>query len=516
VSAAELTRDVATAASVLGVLLLLVPLRAIRPAYRLAGLVLVVGAWAALAVTLLPDGETDRLTRPAGAAAAVVGILVAAGLLAAGTWVALRWPLVWFVALGLALPVRIPIPVGGDQRNLLLPLYALIAVGVAGHLWMRLRRRAGPEDDPRTPVDWALAAFLGFAVLSALWSVDTKEATVKLVFFYLPYLLLYLAVVAWWRRTGALQALTATTVGLSSAVALLAVEQYLTRDIFWNVRLQQANVYSRFFRANGIFYDPNILGRYLVLGIIAIVAVAWLRPRARELAAGAALLLVLCAGLFTTFSRSSCLMLMVALGIMSWHAFGGRRTLAVGGATLLILAAGAFVVSDNVRGAATDMDRLEKVSEGRFDLIRGGVKIWREAPLHGAGLGGFEAQYQERLTPSEQRRVRVVISHNTPVTVLSELGLVGLALFGLLGVEVWRRIAGAARRDGPASWQAWARWTMLGAIVGIFVHALFYAGYFEDPFLWVLAAGALALAPPAPRVPEAAPVPEGEGEAAPV
>ena len=33
--------------------------------------------------------------------------------------------------------------------------------------------------------------------------------------------------------------------------------------------LQQANVYSRFFRVNGIFFDPNILGRYLALAILA-------------------------------------------------------------------------------------------------------------------------------------------------------------------------------------------------------------------------------------------------------
>src|SRR5690606_1042760 len=156
-----------------------------------------------------------------------------------------------------------------------------------------------------------------------------------------------------------------------------------------------------------IFYDPNILGRYLAIAIVAIVAVAWLRPRTRELVVAGVLLVPLCAGLAVTFSRSSCLMLMLALAVMSWRAVGTRRTLAVGGATLAILALGAFMASKNVRKVVTDYDRLEKVSEGRFDLIRGGVEIWQEAPVHGAGLGGFENRYQETLTPAEQRRVRV-------------------------------------------------------------------------------------------------------------
>ena len=40
--------------------------------------------------------------------------------------------------------------------------------------------------------------------------------------------------------------------------------------------------------------------------------------------------------------------------------------------------------------------------------------------------------------------------------------------------------------------------TMLGALVGIFVHALLYSALFEDPYTWVLAAGLVALCARAP------------------
>ena len=45
-------------------------------------------------------------------------------------------------------------------------------------------------------------------------------------------------------------------------------------------------------------------------------------------------------GLLVSFSRSSCLMLMVGIVLLAWRAFGPRRTLAVGGIAFVILAGG--------------------------------------------------------------------------------------------------------------------------------------------------------------------------------
>jgi ABC-type Co2+ transport system permease subunit len=85
----------------------------------------------------------------------------------------------------------------------------------------------------------------------------------------------------------------------------------------------------------------------------------------------------------------------------------------------------------------------------------------------------------------------VVISHNAPVTILREEGAVGFALF--LWLAVIAAVVGirATRdRDEDVGVPAAA---MLGALAGIFVHALFYSAQFEDPFTWVLAAGLVAL-----------------------
>ena len=76
-----------------------------------------------------------------------------------------------------------------------------------------------------------------------------------------------------------------------------------------------------------------------------------------------------------------------------------------------------------------------------------------------------------------------------PLTVASELGIVGLALVAWL-LAVLARLAlgrGASRPERLA----------LGlALLVIFVHSLFYAAFFEDPLTWGLAALLVACAAP--------------------
>ncbi len=237
------------------------------------------------------------------------------------------------------------------------------------------------------------------------------------------------------------------------------------------------------------------------------LALAWVRTRTRELVLLAAAGAVMAGALVVTYSRSSALMLMVGLVLLAIRAFGPRRAL-VAGAVLVVLAGGiAIATSGPVRHALTDSNRLERVSEGRFDLMRGGLTIWREEPVVGAGLGGFQTRFEETLTPVEQRRVRVVISHNSPITVLSEGGVIGFALFLALLVGGGWAVVRGSRDEGDIGW---ARWTLGAILAGIMVHSLLYAAFFEDPVVWVAAGAAVALAlTAAARPPEAVPEPGG-------
>lgn len=513
-------REVAAVIAALGLLALLLPPAGMRrgEAVRGAGLAAAVLGALLILVSLVPGDDLrsalERLASPAAGGAAAAGLAVLVAAMVVGVRAVVARPTVWFVLLGLTLPIRVPVSLGSQEANLLLPLYLVIALGVIAWLWARLSGRVSAAAPGPRALVWPLAAFVALTVVSALWSSDPEEAGIKLACFYIPFTILYALVVAWWPHARALYALVAVTIAGGVVAGALALWQYFSGELWWNATLQQANVYSQFFRVNGFFYDPNILGRYLALGILAALAVAWVRRGNRELTLLAGAVAVMAAGLFVTYSRSSTLMLMLGIALVAARAVGARRALGVAAALLIVIGGITFAASGNVREAATDYERLERVSEGRFDLMRGGLTIWSDNPVVGTGVGGFAQEFADNLTDTERARIRVVISHNTPVTVLSEVGVVGFVLFCWLLVGAgWAMVRGSRGQGGDAGW---ARFTAGAIALGIVVHSLFYAALFEDPFVWVLAAGAVALAAvaPAARVEPGAdeedPAPAGE------
>ncbi len=497
----HLTRDVGAILGAAGIIALFVPLPRMQPTVRRGlGLAVAAAGWIVLACSLVPASTAHRLAHRAhtvvGAAEIAIGAIMVLVLvlivLGAGTWATMRWPRIWLIALAVALPLRIPVPIGGASRNLLLPLYLIGACGVLGFVWGRLRGRFSADDEPGTLLDIPIAAFVAFTLVSVLWTIDTKDAAIQIVFFYLPFPVLFLAVVAWWPFIGkALPTLAGVTIVLATAISILALVQYETQWIFWNAKLQQDDIYSQFFRVNGIFYDPNIMGRYLAIGILAALAWIWIRPDTRTLVVGAAVVVVMSGGLLVSFSRSSCLAVMVGVVLLAWRAFGAKRTLAVGGIAFVVLAGGAIASSHNIRHALTSTHRASTVSEGRFGLMRGGIRIWKIEPVAGSGVGSFQTRFTATESANQIAHKQVSISHNAPITVLAELGVIGAALFVWLCVATWIGIARGSRH-GTGD-QRWAQWGLLAIVTGIFVHSQLYADLFEDPMLWMAMAAALAI-----------------------
>src|SRR4029450_1596118 len=85
------------------------------------------------------------------------------------------------------------------------------------------------------------------------------------------------------------------------------------------------------------------------------------------------------------------------------------------------------------------------------------------------------------------------VSHTTPLTVAAELGIIGLGIYAFLLAAAVRMILLLRRRD-------FALALGLGAVLlALFVHALAYSGFFEDPITWLtLGIGAAYLTTPAP------------------
>jgi putative inorganic carbon (HCO3(-)) transporter len=454
-----------------GALGLALLLTATRRDLRLAGL----AAWGlgglALVPYLLPEGQRSLL-----AGAAVGGL----GAAAAGAVILRRWP--WALALGAlaCAPARIPVDVGEVEANLLVPLYGVVGAGALALGYDLLRRDRRAQE--LGPLAWPLAAFVAWSGLSLLWSDDLREGSIDLLFFFLPFGLLAVCLARLpWSRS-ALQLLYAMLAAMALVFAAVGIYQWLTRDIFWNPKVDVGNAFAPFYRVNSVFWDPSIYGRFLVIAILATLVIALCSVR-RELVLGAAAVIaVVWAGLLFSFSQSSFAALIAGVVLAAAFVWRWRSAVAVGLGALVMVTVG--FSAPQVRDNLLDESRrgLDRATSGRYGLIEDGARIALDHPLEGVGLGGFKRAYADRTGLRGEEPARAA-SHNTPVTVTAETGLPGLALLVWLvtaAILTALRLAGRRRLTGRVS-----LFVALG-ITAIAVHSLFYDAFFEDPMTWGL------------------------------
>ena len=430
-----------------------------------------------LCLYLAPDGRTGTLV-----AAGAVGLVLAA----AGGALLLRRPWVLAFATLACIPIRVPVDVGADEANLLLPLYAVVVSLVVALGWQLLREDAGGRE--LGPLALPLAAVIGWTGLALLWTNDLRQGAIFLAAFVLPFGLVAIGVarLPWSRRAhlGLYGALVATAL----AYAAVGLYQWGTREVFWNPKLQVDNAYAPFFRVNSVFWDPSIYGRYLVVAILATLTLVLLGLRERLLAAGIAAIAVMWAGLLFSFSQSSFAALLV--GTLAATTFAWRWRAAAALAVLAVAVVAVAFATPQVRTKLLDQSRagLNAATSGRAGLVSNGLHIAADQPVLGVGTGGFKRAYADR-TGLQGRNPKKAASHSTPVTVAAETGIPGLALLAWLG---FASLAAAFRARGrtAAGGAALAAGLTLGAIA---VHSLFYNALFEDPMTWGLL-GLIALA----------------------
>jgi putative inorganic carbon (hco3(-)) transporter len=474
--------DTAQLAAVGGALAAVLVLLARGRVTLLAGLVLLAVSEAGLMLSL-GSGPLDKLTSASGAAAGVLGLVVlgaAAALLA-------RRPALVPIAVLLAAPFRPPIQfdatsefivsIADDGRlGRLLPLYFVLLASVLALGWRTLQGRQ-VRTLPRA-IAYPAAAFFAFAMVSLLWADDVEAGANLLAYFTLPFAALLATVARADFPDFVPPTLAAVGIGLATLFALVGLWQAVTRELFfYSPNLAVSNANSDYFRVTSLFGDPSLYGRHVVLGIgIALALVVAGRWRTWPLIG---LVVVMWAGLLFSYSQSSmAALLVVTLGLAL--ATGDRRVRRAVGVLALVAALGvaAYVAVRLVDGAD-----LNRITSDRTERVEDTGRVIADRPVAGVGIGG-QARASRELADSSQP-TPTFVSHTTPLTVAAELGLIGLGLYVWLlagGVHV---IARVRRRDEAFS-------LALGAsLLALFVHALFYSGFLEDPLTWlVLGVGA--------------------------
>jgi O-antigen ligase len=195
-------------------------------------------------------------------------------------------------------------------------------------------------------------------------------------------------------------------------------------------------------RYAGAGFDPNDLGVTLALGIpmawylASPAGLDWRHPFRRWL--NIVYIPVAVTGVLLTASRSAFLALLPALLVPAFLESRKRGRLAHVLLTALVVAMAAVYVvppSSWERVATIENELHGGTLTHRTEIWRGALVLFTRHPVGGTGVGGFETAVQPLIGTR-------YVAHNAFLGVLSELGLVGLALFsGLLATilaAVWR------------------------------------------------------------------------------
>jgi O-antigen ligase len=446
-----------------GVALLLVERSAV---VRMVGVVTL-----ALGSVPLIDAQAPPLSHALDRSPVLLGA-AGAGAFAAfvlGTVVALRWP--WLIPVaGLVIALRFPLANPIRPAHFLLPLYAVLACGLAALVWNTIRHRASSPD----------LGYVVFAAISLAWTFDLDRGVFEMAATYVPLGVLASLTARAARTRPFLIALPSVQVVLAVILAGVAIWEWFAKTtIVDNAKIEIANAYSDMFRVNSLLFDPSLFGRVEVFALLTITGLCVFGARRPVVLAGAAAAPVIFLGMAFSFSQTSFMALAAGVWVLALLAW--RRAVAIGaGLAVVVVAVGLAASQPQVEKAFHQS--INRASSSRTSLAERGSETFGSHPIAGVGLGGFGAATGK--TDLEKRRIA---PHNVVVDVASELGIVGLALFAtLLGT-----IAFALRRVSNVALRA----ILTADLVALLVHGLGYDQFFSDPTFWGIAAiaGACAL-----------------------
>jgi O-antigen ligase len=229
-------------------------------------------------------------------------------------------------------------------------------------------------------------------------------------------------------------------------------------------------------RAYGTLPHPNILGGFLLLCFIGCIAI-YVRKE-RPIALSLSLLALGACTLAMSFSRSAWLGAGAFLFILLVKSkFFETKKIFIAVAVIAFAFVATLVPLRSLflsrTSTATPSESFAVV--GRTWLIQKALTYTRERPLTGVGIGSFIIQLAKR----DGQRDFVEPVHNSPILVLSELGIFGLIILILIAGNIGWRLY---QTRNPKA-------ILIGAILaGMGVIALL------DHYFWTLAPGRIMLA----------------------
>lgn len=332
---------------------------------------------------------------------------------------------------------------------------------------------------------YLLILFLTWTTISAMWAHDQNAAITAASRYGLNFILFPIVYTAVWERRHLRWVLCAFVVGaLLSAAYGLAFPQYTEEG-----------------RLTGAIGEANELASVLLAGLAVALGLAISAGRGSRLRGPALVAAAICAvGVLASMSRAA-LVAFLVVAITAVFVAGRWRKRAAIAALLVALSGVVYFAAFTTQEARERVTRFEG-GTGRIDLWTIGWRMVEERPLVGVGAGNFETDSPRYLVrPGAIVRDDFVLdtpkqTHNIYLQVLSELGVVGLALF--LAVIAFSlscavRAARTARANGDRLLEPLA-WGVLLAAVGLLATDFFQSEQFSKQLWLLLALGPAMLA----------------------
>jgi O-antigen ligase len=316
-----------------------------------------------------------------------------------------------------------------------------------------------------------IAAFLLVAVFQSVlklsaYPAETRSATLN----FAAYATLFFIAgqICQGRRACRILVLWACVFG--SGTALLALLQHFSSPgaIYWRIAPERAWVFGPYINHNHYAGLMELLTPFPVV----LASRRFLPVGSRLLCGFGALLMA--GSIVISGSRGGMFALVCELAVLAllmWKRVG-RRELAAALAMLIVLGTFVWWAGSDATFArlATLRNAAEPSVDGRMQVTRDALHMWRQRPLLGWGLGTFPIVYPRYRTFYSEFLMNE--AHNDVVQLLTETGLVGFAVAITFFVAALRR--GVFRlREGRSTYVHSARAAAITAVVGILVHSFF-------------------------------------------
>lgn len=346
-------------------------------------------------------------------------------------------------------------------------------------------------------IEWPVAALVALACLSMLFSTNVEEGLLRLLRVSLNFMFVfYLYQVLQTKRQLAIllisiTALVTALAGYAAVYTILNPEQAAI-----NIQLRGIGVASRAALTDA---DPNIFASSLLVGIAFTTSLLHSRSMAawqRVLAVGS--LLILLAGILSTYSRSSWVAVVVLVAFVIWQLKNFRFVwLGVGASVLALLTIPQVqMLFFSVADRALSLLDISSDASSSIRLLLGKASLEMFADSWGFGVGYRDFSYEFARRYDLYSITYVNEPHNISYQMLAELGLAGFLLFhGIIlamGRMAWQAMQQFKTRSG--SWGHVIGITLIGTFIAYFVFHQFLPRFLTNAPLMVVLGCMLAYA----------------------